>query len=119
MTLQTSTNFLDPTQYASAQSLPDSHHRCHSNVSEASSHLSVRSTHEEYLATLEVPSQETMNKIAQMQQQKEEEGARKRRESNAAEMIQRNYRGYRERRVMKGMPLNPSMRGIEVRLCLV
>src|SRR5438067_1745241 len=118
MTLQTSTNFLDPTQYASAQSLPDSHQRCHSNVSEASSHLSEHSTHEEYLATLEVPSQATMNKIAQMQQQKEEEGARKRRESNAAErdkaaeMIQRNYRGYRERRVMKGMALNPSMRWI-------
>jgi hypothetical protein len=113
------TNSLDQTQCASAQPLPDIHRRSDSNVSEATSHLSNRSTHEEYLATLEVPSQAAMDKIAQVQQQREEERARKRRESNAAEMIQRNYRGYRERRALKGMGLTSSMRWVEVRLHLV
>ena len=84
--------------------------------SSEASYLSDRSTHEKYFAMLEVPSQEKMNEIAQVQQQKEGEWESKRRKSDAterdkaAELIQRNYRGYRERRIMKGMSLSPSTR---------
>lgn len=36
-------------------------------------------------------------------------------EEEAARVIQRNYRGYRERRQLKGMSLDPSSRWLEVR----
>jgi hypothetical protein len=36
-------------------------------------------------------------------------------EQHAAEMIQRNYRGYRERRQLQGIGLNASARWVEVR----
>jgi len=35
-------------------------------------------------------------------------------EEEAAQMIQRNYRGYRERRQLAGMGLDPSTRWVEV-----
>ncbi|EMC95401.1 hypothetical protein BAUCODRAFT_53278, partial [Baudoinia panamericana UAMH 10762] len=35
--------------------------------------------------------------------------------SRAAEVIQRNYRGYRARREIKGLGLDPSTRWVEVR----
>lgn len=37
-------------------------------------------------------------------------------EAAAAEPIQRNYRGYRERRQLQGLGLDPSTRWLEVRM---
>lgn len=52
-------------------------------------------------------AKENERKAAQPPEQREEQAV-------AAQMIQRNYRGYRERRQLKGLGLDPSTRWIEV-----
>jgi hypothetical protein len=52
-------------------------------------------------------SKATARKAEQPQSQNEEEAA-------AAQLIQKNYRGYRERRQLEGMGLDPSTRWVEV-----
>jgi hypothetical protein len=84
---------------------------------------SVRS-HQEYLDSLVPPTEEEMKRISRVQEAKEEEAIRKRismenpelsdeERTKAAALIQRNYRGYRERRQMWGMGVDPSSRWIE------
>ena len=66
------------------------------------------------------PSRERIAEIAAKQDAKaaaRKTAQRKRKsheEEQAAQMIQRNYRGYRERRQLAGMSLDPSARWVEV-----
>lgn len=84
---------------------------------------SVRS-HQEYLDSLIPPTKEEIKRISGLQEAKEKEIMEKRKSlescglsdeerANAAAMIQRSYRGYRERRQVLGMGLDPSSRWIE------
>lgn len=68
----------------------------------------------------ELPSPEVLAEIAAKQDDRARElrAARSAKsqmeEEEAARVIQRNYRGYRERRQLKGMTLDPSSRWLEV-----
>jgi hypothetical protein len=95
------------------------------------SHISVSTqalakSHKEYLDRLEMPSKEEIERIAQVQEEKEVEAIKKRlsergekREGSeedrrkAAELIQRNYRGHRARRILEGKTLDASTRWVE------
>jgi hypothetical protein len=90
------------------------------------SKVSVQSTrsHQEYLDSLIPPTPKTISRIKIVQEQKELETLRKRwsrepvelleeQRARAAQLIQRNYRGHRERRMLNGMSLDPSERWIE------
>jgi hypothetical protein len=70
------------------------------------------------------PSQELVKQITKVQEQKEEEVLMRKlsvdnldmsegRKREAAALIQRNYRGHRERRMLGGMSLDPSARWVE------
>ena len=69
---------------------------------------------------LRIPDAQELREIAAKQDARREEIEAARRakdageEQQAAEMIQRNYRGYRARRQLKGMGLDPSTRWIDV-----
>jgi hypothetical protein len=71
-----------------------------------------------------MPSQEQVQRIAKVQEKKEAEILMKRlsvdslrgheeERSQAAAIIQRNYRGHRERRMLKGLSLDPTARWVE------
>jgi hypothetical protein len=107
-----------------------------SKVSVASQ--SSRRSHKEYLDTLMCPTPEQVERISDVQTKKEKEISQKRlsgavhtkeekevpqkrssgnygefeneERERAAEMIQRNYRGHRERRMMAGLSLDPGTR---------
>jgi len=81
-------------------------------------------THEEYIDSLIPPTQQKMDEIAEIQDHKEAEIIQKNAvkgnpnlsdgdRDKAAALIQRNYRGYRERRQINGMGLDPSSRWVE------
>ena len=81
------------------------------------------SAQEEAKDHLTLPSPEVLREIERKQNERADEiRERRRRESlqqgdertNAAEIIQRNYRGYRSRRAMRGYGLDPGMRWVEV-----
>jgi hypothetical protein len=67
-----------------------------------------------------LPSPEVLREIATKQDAKAKELKEKRRQKtfdekdHAARLIQKNYRGYRTRRAMKGYGLDPSTRWVEV-----
>jgi len=95
----------------------------HDSKVSVNTNTSVRS-HQEYLDSLVPPTEEEMERIGRVQEAKEEEIIRRRistenlglsdeEKTKAAALIQRNYRGYRERRQMRGMGLDPSSRWIE------
>ena len=73
-----------------------------------------------------IPTREQIADIAAKQDEKEKKAWADRKEAatktpeDAAEIIQRNYRGYRERRQLKGVGLDASTRWSEVSniLCL-
>ncbi|KAF1989644.1 hypothetical protein K402DRAFT_326191 [Aulographum hederae CBS 113979] len=72
-------------------------------------------------ATLMIPTREEFEAIAAKQDAKEKERREARsadqkeeEEEAAAQLIQKNYRGYRERRQLEGMSLDPSTRWLEV-----
>jgi len=86
---------------------------------------SVRS-HKEYIDSLETPTPVEVRKIGEVQERKEIEVIKKRlslqadngrlndeERQKAAELIQRNYRGHRERRMLNGLSLDPSTRWVE------
>ncbi|CZR55308.1 uncharacterized protein PAC_05195 [Phialocephala subalpina] len=88
-----------------------------------STKASTRS-HQEYIDSLETPSREMVERIGEVQERKEREIIKKRlgeshadlnesERERAAGIIQRNYRGHRERRIMNGMSLDPSTRWVE------
>ena len=102
-----------------------SHAKHDSKVSIATK-SSVRSTrsHKEYIDSLEVPCKEELARISTLQERKEEEhimrrlsqdhgGLSEEERIRAAALIQRNFRGHRERRMLEGMSLDPSTRWIE------
>ena len=71
-----------------------------------------------------MPSKAELERISTLQEHKEEEAIMKRLSEDHAEMseeervqaaalIQRNYRGHRERRMLQGMSLDPSTRWVE------
>ena len=81
-------------------------------------------SHQEYIDSLPVPSMDQVKEIEAVQIKKEQDQIRKSltlehpelsemEERKAAELIQRNYRGYRERRQMKGMDMDASTRWLE------
>jgi len=109
----------------SALSLTSSHSRSHAkhdSVFSISSKTSTKS-HQEYLDSLETPTHEMVEKISEVQERKEEEVMTKNLKQNpelndeerekAAGLIQRNYRGHRERRMLAGFSLDPSTRWVE------
>lgn len=73
---------------------------------------------------LALPPPEVLREIERKQNERERELAEKRRKSrksddderrdSAAKVIQKNYRGYRARRALKGYGLDPSTRWMEV-----
>lgn len=122
--------------------LENSHHRHHhhrhdSKVSVNTEHSSKsqREAHKEYLDSLPVPSHEMSERIAEVQEHNEAKILERRiaEEGNVMDMngtteysaldqverekatrlIQRNYRGHRERRMLAGMSLDPSSRWVE------
>jgi len=110
-----------------SSSIQESHNPTHlaSKVS-VSTKNSIKSnrSHKEYLDSLVPPSQETLTRISTVQEHKEEEAIMKRlseehgelseeERRKAAGIIQRNYRGHRERRMLEGMSLDPSTRWLE------
>lgn len=108
----------------SSRSPSISKHKRDSKISVSTSD-SVRS-HKDYIDSLETPSREVVQRIAAVQEKKEVENIKRRlsmqasgdemNESErlkAAELIQRNYRGHRERRMLNGMSLDPSTRWVE------
>jgi len=96
-----------------------------SKLSIATKH-SVKSNfkHQEYLDTLVPPCREESERINKVQEEKEEEVIMRRlstengdmteeQRHKAAAVIQRNYRGHRDRRMLEGMSLDPSTRWVE------
>ncbi|KAF7189743.1 IQ domain-containing protein IQM1 [Pseudocercospora fuligena] len=76
-------------------------------------------SHKEYLDTLIRPTSAEVRRISDAQLRKEEEIDRKyhqhtAEEQDAARLIQRAYRGHRERRQLNGLTLDPSSRWVEV-----
>lgn len=99
------------------------HHRRHDSKVSVDSNSS-RKSHREYLDSLVAPTQEMVERISEVQERKEEEVALKRlseehrdlsseERAKAAAIIQRNYRGFRSRRMLEGMSLDPSTRWVE------
>jgi len=95
----------------------------HSSRGSIDSTGSTRS-HQEYLDSLIPPSQEEIQRIARVQEAKEEEIAKRKlsvddvgmndeERAKAASLIQRNYRGYRTRRQLQGFGLDASSRWVE------
>lgn len=86
-------------------------------------------SHKEYIDGLETPTPEMVSRIGDVQERKEVETIQKRlsfqtenghptllsegEREKAAQLIQRNYRGHRERRMINGMSLDPSTRWVE------
>lgn len=81
-------------------------------------------SHQAYLDSLVPPSQEEIERISSVQEVKEEQMIQKRlsmdhpdlsdeEKQKAASLIQRNYRGYRARRQMQGLGLDPTSRWVE------
>ena len=71
--------------------------------------------------SLALPSPEVLRDIAAKQDAKAREIAERRRQpkppderDNAARVIQKSYRGYRERRALQGYALDPNARWMEV-----
>lgn len=94
-----------------------------SKTSVATDH-SAQSQHQEYISRLRLPSVKSMERIAAVQERKEHEVLEKRlsndhndmadsERTKAASLIQRNYRGYRERRQLNGLGLDPTTRWVE------
>ena len=84
--------------------------------------LSMDSTNRDPFA---LPPIEKLREIERRQNERAKEIAERRaqqrrqspnRESNAAEVIQKNYRGYRTRRTLQGYGLDPNTRWVEVRM---
>lgn len=74
-------------------------------------------SHKEYLDTLERPSPADIRRISDVQLQKEQATATRyhsEEEHDAAKLIQRAYRGHRERRQIDGLNLDPSSRWLEI-----
>lgn len=74
-------------------------------------------SHREYLDTLQRPSAAEARRISEIQIRKEQEIAAKYHspeERDAAKLIQRAYRGHRERRQLDGLTLDPASRWAEV-----
>lgn len=77
---------------------------------------------EEYLDSLVIPSYGELERISNVQQEKEEQIIKQRSSSDemseeqakAAGLIQRNFRGYRERRQMEGKGLDADRRWAEI-----
>ncbi|CZT09453.1 uncharacterized protein RAG0_14217 [Rhynchosporium agropyri] len=93
--------------------------KCDSKIS-ISTGASSRSSHQDYLNSLEVPTTEMVQRIAEVQERKEEEIMQRlsgvvnhEEREKAAGVIQRNYRGHRERRMLNGLSLDPSTRWAE------
>ncbi|RDL33115.1 Uncharacterized protein BP5553_08554 [Venustampulla echinocandica] len=100
--------------------------RKHASTFSIDTKTSVRTSRsrQEYMDSLEMPTREMVERINNVQEQKEEEGIRRRlsvdkpdlndeEKARAARLIQRNYRGHRERRMINGMSLDPSSRWLE------
>lgn len=118
---------------------PNSKHSATNSLSHYSnqghqSRISISSTqsqnHKEYLDSLHCPTAEMVEHISAVQEQKEKEVIQRRLSQHVAEsgqgrsvsdteresaagLIQRNYRGHRERRMLNGLSLDPSTRWVE------
>ncbi|THV50464.1 hypothetical protein BGAL_0149g00060 [Botrytis galanthina] len=105
-----------------------SHDRSNSQHSHHPSRLSISSkasskSHQEYINSLAMPPPEVIQEINHVQEEKEVEGIARRLSENpnlsederrkAAELIQRNYRGHRERRILEGKRLDVGTRWVE------
>jgi hypothetical protein len=115
-----------PSSNAPRQEWRDQSHSKHDSKVSIATKTSIRSTrsHQEYLDSLEVPCKADLERISTLQEHKEEQAIMKRLSEDhaglsegerirAAALIQRNYRGHRERRMLEGMSLDPSTRWVE------
>ncbi|ESZ91053.1 hypothetical protein SBOR_8572 [Sclerotinia borealis F-4128] len=116
-------------EYPQGKSIPQNpHDRSNPQHSHHTSRLSISSkastkSHQEYINSLAMPPLEVLQKINHVQEQKEVEAIAKtlNHDSNlsederrkAAELIQRNYRGHRERRILEGKRLDVGTRWVE------
>ncbi|USW48241.1 Putative IQ domain-containing protein IQM [Septoria linicola] len=83
------------------------------------SHESDKLSHQDYLNTLKVPTAAEIARISEIQVAKEEQISRKycqhsAEEKDAVRLIQRAYRGHRDRRSLYGLTLDPSSRWSEL-----
>lgn len=114
------------TNATSLDLLPSTPHPHHSKHESKVSVSTVRShqSHQEYLDSLQTPSHEMVEQISRVQEKKEGEVMQRNLRENkgdlseqerarAAGLIQRNYRGHRERRMLAGLSLDPSTRWVE------
>lgn len=113
-------------------SLPPQHAQGGSHHSRGDSRVSIASkpsfksnqSHQHYLDSLLCPTQDMVEQISEVQRRKEKEVMMKKlneergdlsgeERRKAAAVIQRNYRGHRERRMLAGLSLDPSARWVE------
>lgn len=114
---------------AVADDIPRQQTQRHNSNEEGGLHEDERNL-KEYLDSLEVPDHKMATHIAEVQTQKEEEiltrldaeappsqpstsPLENKEREKAASVIQKNYRGHRERRMLNGMSLDPSSRWVE------
>ncbi|KAG0651498.1 IQ motif-containing 1 [Hyphodiscus hymeniophilus] len=115
-----------PSSNAPLQEFRKHSHAKHDSKVSVATKASTRSTrsHKEYIDSLEVPCMAELERISTLQERKEEEHIMQRLSQDHAELslaervraaalIQRNYRGHRERRMLDGMSLDPSTRWVE------
>ncbi|KAK6613575.1 IQ calmodulin-binding motif domain protein [Botrytis cinerea] len=116
----------NPNHNRSNSRLP--HSRSNSQHSHHQSRVSVSSkasskSHQEYINSLVMPPPEVIQEINHVQEEKEKEAIARRLSGDpnlsederrkAAELIQRNYRGHRERRILEGKRLDVGTRWVE------
>ena len=115
-----------PSSTSNVQESRNPSQRKHDSKVSIATKASVNSTrsHQEYIDSLEVPCKAELERIGTVQERKEEEQIMKRLSHDhpwlseeervkAAALIQRSYRGHRERRMLEGMSLDPSTRWVE------
>ncbi len=101
-----------------------SSYKVHSSRHDSKVSVNTVRSHQDYLDSLKTPTEEEIRRISSIQEAREEENIRKRismdnpglsdvERTKAASLIQRNYRGYRTRRQLEGLGLDPSSRWVD------
>jgi hypothetical protein len=111
-------------QSATTNTISSTHSHSHHAKHDSIFSISSTKSHKKYIDSLETPTHEMVEKISSVQEKKEGEVMQRNLEENnpglneeerarAAGLIQRSYRGHRERRMLAGFSLDPSTRWME------